>query len=223
MRASEQKRKQRKAAVDAVRARSTGESRQEIRRMLIGEFTARSLTMPSERGMDWLVDSVESSGSQSGPVRNLARAAGMLGGLAGDLQQIARLFKGTARLQGPNGEDPYHIPRGRLAPEIEVVLDAGAEQVLGMMSPGLDRGAAGARLIPVQLEWAGHAPEGPVVIAAVTTHRIGVLSREYGLPVADVLQEARHQNRPVMMLGIYGRTGDDPPRLRVYPYGPPRR
>jgi hypothetical protein len=219
--ATRQNRLQRRQAIDAVRSRSTGKSPEEIRQLIMDEFRARNLTMPSDQVMDVFVHSAMLPDSPLGAVRMISRA---VGALAGDMRQIVQLFRDTGRLRDPNEKDPYFCAPGGIPSEIDVLLDAGAEQVLDAMSGGRGRDISGASLVPVWLELAEATQRGQAVIVHVEAPRVGILSREDSLALKQDLETAKRQGRTVMMLGGYvPRPPDGSPQLRIWPAGPPRR
>ncbi|MGH3156351.1 MAG: hypothetical protein ACRDNF_07245 [Streptosporangiaceae bacterium] len=66
-------------------------------------------------------------------------------------------------------------------------------------------------------------PDGPIVVARVDTHRVGVVSGRDGEALTELLRDARRHGRTVIVPGIFGRRPTHGlARLRLCPYGPPR-
>ncbi|MGH3156350.1 MAG: hypothetical protein ACRDNF_07240, partial [Streptosporangiaceae bacterium] len=129
-RVSQQRKETRRAVVDAVRARSAGKSRAEVRQMLVEEFRASPLPPPPDPAIDVFTDSIVLPGGLTGAVRGVPSAGRAMGAAASDVRKIFQVFRNTARVRDAQGEDPYVVRPGQLPPEIEVTLDVGAEELL---------------------------------------------------------------------------------------------
>jgi hypothetical protein len=224
LRARRENRQRRHEAINAVRSRSAGRSRQEIRQVLVGELHSRKLDIPTDQVLDSIVDSIAHPPGPLNSVRLIPDAVRMVTAAGGETRRLLKLFKGVERVRDPSGGDPYFAAPGGTAPEIEVILDAGAESVLDTGSGQREPGVGDAHLLSVSLEPAVTAGPGAAVTVHVDAHRVGVLSQEDSLALEQALEAAAQQNQTLMMLGAYGpRAADGSSRLRIYPAGPRRR
>lgn len=222
-----------KEAADAVRSRSAGKSRAEVRQMLLDELRSRSIKPPSGERISLTVDSIARFGEQT--VRGRTGATRSLASFAGDVMAIFRLVKSSASVTDPTGQEPYYASPATIPAGIEVSLDEEAEKVLdamnldeellnamgGVHEPG--PAASRAVMIPVRLQAAsgadadgqsvmagGGASGHHAVIAYVGKHRVGELNPDDGMALEQVLQAARQQNRSLTMCLLpsrYGRPG----------------
>jgi hypothetical protein len=207
-------------AINSVRSRSAGKSRQQVRDLLVDEFDSRSLGTPPDPVLDIFTDAIVLPDSSLESVRMTPHAARLIRGVGDEVRQIFNIFKNTERLKDPRGRDPYTVTPGHTPAEINVILDAGAEQIIEARSER-HRQSAGAHMVPVSLEPASPAQDSHTVMVQVDMQRVGVLSAEDGGALAQDLHKAAQRKQTVMMLGRYGRrSGDAPPYLRIYPGGP---
>lgn len=222
LRSAREKQQRRREAVNAVRSRSGGKNRQEIRDLLIDEFNSRSLSVPPDSALEIFVDSIALPESPLGSIRMLPNAGVLLRGIAGQARGIIGIFKNMGTLKDSRGRDPYLVEPGRTPPAMDVMLDTGAEHVLDARSaPGQQ--SSGAHLVATSLELSSPAEHAPTVTVLVDMHRVGVLSAENSGALTQDLETAVRQGQTVMMLGLYGRSPvNGAPFLRIYPAGPPR-
>jgi hypothetical protein len=211
----------RREAINAVRFRSAGKSRQQIREMLVEEFHARALTAPPDEVVIALADSIARPDGPITAAHIAASAARLVGGAAAEIRDI---FKGVERVKDPSGADPFFVPPGGNGQAAEVNLVTGADRVLDERAKRYKQRAGGADLIPVRLESASTTQHDPVLTVHVDDHRVGTLSREDSPTFEHSLEIAKQQNQTLMTLGTYVRDPvDNSPHLRVYPAELPPR
>lgn len=192
--------------------------------MLVGELRSRKLAIPPDQVLDSIVDSIAHPPGPLNSVRLIPGAVRMVAAAGGEARRFLKLLKGVERVRDPGGRDPYFAAPGRTAPEIEVILDAGAESVPDTGHGQREPGVRDANLLSVWLKPAVAAEPGAAVTVHVDAYRVGVLSQEDSLALGQALEAAAQQNRTLMMLGAYGpRAAGGSPRLRIYPAGPRRR
>jgi hypothetical protein len=188
--------------------------------LLVDEFDSRSLGTPPDPVLDIFTDAIVLPDSPIGSVRMTPHAARLVRGVGDEVRQIFNIFKNMERLKDSRGRDTYTVTPGHTPPEINVILDAGAEQIIEARSER-HRQSAGAHMVPVSLEPASPAQDSYTVMVQVDMQRVGVLSAEDSGALAQDLDKVAQRKQTVMMLGRYSRrSADVSPYLRIYPGGP---
>jgi hypothetical protein len=206
----ESRRAARREVVEAVRARSLGKSRPEIRRMLVGEFRSRGLDVPSELLLDGDVDYIAAGSGPLVTVRQLARVFGALRSAGREIGAIGTMFRDAHRMQGFDGKDPYFVMPDRSRPMVDVVLEPGADRLV----------RASDDPVPVSLEPVGPVSDGPAAVRVyVETQLAGALGAEDAALYRRALEAAERLDQTLMVMGIVSEASGGALRMRIYPAG----
>jgi hypothetical protein len=206
----ESRRAARREAVEAVRARSGGKSRPEIRQMLVGEFRSRGLDVLSEMVLDGDVDYIAAGLGPLVTVRQLARVFGALRSAGREMGTIGAMFHDAHRMRGFDGKDPYFVMPDKSRPMVDVVLEPGSDRLL----------RASDDPVPVSLEPVGpvsHGPSGMRVYAE--TQLVGTLSPQDAALYRPALEAAERLGQTLMVMGLVSEAPGQTLRMRIYPAG----
>lgn len=204
----------RQDALNAVAAESRGKTREEVRGLLINEFRSRALDVPPDLVIESMIDSITPPGS----VNSIFAFARLSTGIGGEIGKLFRLFKGLQRLEGPV------IAPGAAPEQVDVLLNDEAEVFLRSRASDAGKDELVPQMVAVSLEPSTSGQPPRAVLVRLDGRFVGTLNQHDGLALTDALSAANSQNEKLMMLGVYEpRSAASPPRLRVYPSGPPRR
>jgi hypothetical protein len=207
-------RQSRQDALNAVAAESRGKTREEVRGLLINEFRSRALDVPPDLVIESMIDSITLPGS----VNSIFAFARLSAGIGGEVGKLFRLFKGLQRLEGPA------VAPGVAPEQMDVLLNDEAEIFLRSRASDAGKDELVPQVVAVSLEPSTSEQPPQAVLVRLDGRSVGTLNQHDGLALTDVLSAANSQNEKLMMLGVYEpRSAGSPPRLRVYPSGPPRR
>ena len=207
LREMEDRRAARREVVEAVRARSDGKSRLEIRQMLVGEFRSRELAVPPEPALDGYVELIAGGPAPLVAVRQIARAFGMIGSA---LRDIGAMFRDVQELRGFSGKDAYFVLPDRSRPMVEVVLGPGADQLL----------RASGELVPVSLEPVGQVSDGPAGVRVYVGARLaGELGPQDGLLYRRALEAAEQRDQTLMVMSRVSKAPGEALRMQIYAAG----
>lgn len=200
-------------AITAARERGSGRGSEEVRSILIEEYTSRGLRVPHEAALEIVVDSIVNPG-----VLNAAgRAVQMLTGLGRQARGIVGLFGKAERIKGPHGGDAYFVPPDHTRPMVEVILDPAAREVL--RAAGRGRSGSDGEFM-VWLDGLTSESSEPLVVSVTTEGgRIGTLSADDSRAYEYALRKAEASGGTLTVLAKCHEDPDGRLSVRVFPAG----
>jgi hypothetical protein len=207
-------------ADEAVRRTSGGESRAQVRELLLAEIRARGLPVPPEPLLAVRVEAIMDKQDPVTRARYSARGFGALLGAAGDaIRDLKNSFEDFTP-QPAGGRRLYLVREDKSRPATEVILDPGAEQWLAH-GDIKERGEPGHwSEIHTWLDTEEAEDQTNLVAVHVRADRVGVLGEPDARGYAQVMATARGKNQVAVVVGI--RSKDPAGRWHLQIYRPER-
>jgi hypothetical protein len=198
---------------DAVLAKSTGKSRDEVEQLLRDELAERDVEFP---------DSLIRAAADV-----LAHPRGLRGQVAAVrymLRWLAELHSASSKLTdsfADAGVGAIKDPADRTSAWVDVLLDDDGKGVLRARRARLALPAGTRDQVAVRLQTVENATSGGVVAASVDELRVGALTHKDGLRYLPAIAAGRQRGeRGLLTLGLSTMTPDAEPRLRIAPAEP---
>jgi hypothetical protein len=210
-RAARERRKTWEAVDEAVRAKSAGKSRDQVRQLLVDEIDARGLRMPIEPMLEMRLDWIYVGGNPVEKARLVAEAAVAVVGVPFRFKRM--LDRVTQTPDSHNGG--RRLVRIDPRATIEVSLAADAQQHVSQaesLSIFAMRSATSIR-VTLRVE---DADEEPRVAVYVADERIGEIPREHSAPFLAELDRASRKNITPVFLALRTRSVDHGWRLDLW-------
>jgi hypothetical protein len=202
-----------KDAIDAVRAKSAGKSRDEIEQLLRAELV--------ERGVDFPESLIRAAADVLAHPRGLR---GQVAALRYAVRSLAALHSASSTLTdgfAAAGVGAIKDPADRTAAWVDVVLDDNGRDALRSRRARLSLPANARDQVAVRLQRVEAATSDSVVAASVDELRVGTLTHADGVRYLPAIAAGRERGeRGLLTLGLSTMGHDAQPRLRIAPAEP---
>jgi hypothetical protein len=209
--ASRERQKAWNALDEAVRSKSEGKSRDEVRQLLVDEIDARGLRMPIEPMLEMRLDWIYVGGNPVEKARVIAEAAVAVVGVPFRFKRM--LDRVTQAPDSPSGGS--HLVRTDPRATVQVSLAADAQQHLSQAESVSIFAMHRATSIRVTLRVKGRGKQSRVAVY-LADYCIGEIPPDHSGPFLAELDRANHKNITPVFLALRTRSVEHGWRLDLW-------